>query len=368
VKIGWGNEHPFCRVATTPSEFASQNLLFRDDGAQIATLPGDGYNGYISVYVVNDLTVPNSTVATTLEVNTFVSMCDDFDVAAPTEEALRNLSWFKDEALSAQSGVEQADTENTAEPSAPMQSENQTQLAAELSPQDHTFDVFFGESVTSIRQVLKRYCIHENLSTLNVASAYVFTNLIRNVFPFHRGYDPNGSYSIAAGPYSASNMTMLNWFMPGFTGWRGAIRWKVLQMGITNGQNGQLYMKRLDNSFGPSFTNSIVETGSLYARAAQSRLRIGDTIAGASIQNNRYNNVIESEIPFFRNARFRFCKRLDQLAPGSLNDIGWACICKFFNNDSTDVDLQTYCASGEDFSLFFFTGAPIVYSVPDPAN
>jgi hypothetical protein len=42
-------------------------------------------NGVIGVYVVNELTTPNSTIDNNIEINVFVSMGDDFEVFVPDD-------------------------------------------------------------------------------------------------------------------------------------------------------------------------------------------------------------------------------------------------------------------------------------------
>jgi hypothetical protein len=43
-------------------------------------------NGVLSVYVVNELTTPNSTVNNDIEINMFISAGDDFEVFVPSNE------------------------------------------------------------------------------------------------------------------------------------------------------------------------------------------------------------------------------------------------------------------------------------------
>jgi hypothetical protein len=56
-------------------------------------------NGVVGVYVVNELTTPNSTVNNDIEINVYVSMGDDFEVAQPDD-------YFQRFVFKPQSGLE----------------------------------------------------------------------------------------------------------------------------------------------------------------------------------------------------------------------------------------------------------------------
>jgi hypothetical protein len=368
MKIGWGNQYGFARVSGFPDGTINRPQIWRADGVNVGVIPNENFNGYISVYVVNELTVPNSTANNDIEVNVFVNMCDDFEVASPTSQAIDVLSLYTDAAITAQSGEEEInDLEKTVQASAPMQESNLSK-APTLSPSDNTMDVYFGEKVTSFRQCLKRYCLHEQI-TIDAGSGSSILEVERCVLPYYRGYDPNGLTSTANGPFNYSHTTLLNWVLPAFTGWRGSVRWKCLNMGRSDGDAEAGFIRRLEQPYpGPlTLVTSTATTG--IARKLQYVTKFRSTWDGVAYQSPGLNTVAEAEIPFYRNKRFLYAKRNDQLAfsPDVLNDLGYEYIYRSTVNSSDATDINTYCSVGEDFSCFFFTGCPVVYVVGNPA-
>lgn len=265
VDIGWGSATPFLRHLTPGLD----NPPF-SDGALVLN-PLGFRNGTLSVYVVNDLTVPNDIVNNDIEVNVFVSTGDDFEVAVPSEESMRVYTYFDPlEALNltpgfripaemsveefadfersgksrdgpvrlleSQSGEEsgelnQPDSDLTTNESEPMKEMAAEKMAVALSPMDHSGCVFFADPVTSFRQCLKRYNFH-SVSSLggNSLRWFVFNN---SDFPYYRGYAP-GAVDLTDAPapntpYNYSKMTLLNYVTPAFVARRGGLRWKYLQ-------------------------------------------------------------------------------------------------------------------------------------------
>jgi hypothetical protein len=89
LDVGWGHErsmvgHRDMSSATVPW---STSPLGAD--------PLNSANGIISVYVVNELTVPNTTANNDIQINVFVSAGDDFEVFNPDSEIMENLVWFE---------------------------------------------------------------------------------------------------------------------------------------------------------------------------------------------------------------------------------------------------------------------------------
>jgi hypothetical protein len=87
VQIGWGSDYGFL----THTEPGVDDKGFGTGASSIT--PGMFGNGVLRVYVVNELTVPNSTVDNTVSINVFVSAGDDFEVANPDDDALRNYEF-----------------------------------------------------------------------------------------------------------------------------------------------------------------------------------------------------------------------------------------------------------------------------------
>merc|ERR1711862_171736 len=109
-------------------------------------------------------------------------------------------------------------------------------------------DVFFGEQVVSIRELLKRYCLHSGYTTGKFADEYagVTMNLTQPDFPFYKGYCPSGPHDSVDGSFAYSHMTYLNYFAPCYVAYRGGIRWKYLATRNATGQDGVLLEQTRD--------------------------------------------------------------------------------------------------------------------------
>jgi len=80
-------------------------------------------NGVLGVYVVNELTTPNSTVNNDIQVNVYVSMGDDFEVFVP-DDHFQYFVFKPQSGFEPQSGEVTPESQNTSEPSAPQQEES----------------------------------------------------------------------------------------------------------------------------------------------------------------------------------------------------------------------------------------------------
>ena len=100
-------------------------------------------NGVISVRVLNELTIPNSSINNDISINVFVSAGDDFEVFVP-EDNFQRFVFFQP-----QSGAEVIpESQNTSEPSAPQRAESD-HMGADLQYSSELNMVFAGESIVS---------------------------------------------------------------------------------------------------------------------------------------------------------------------------------------------------------------------------
>jgi len=396
-KVGWGREYSFLPVRN-PMKLRDGLPIpsFATGATAPAVLQEVFGNGTISVFVVNDLTTPNPepTVDASVQVNVFVNMCDDARFAEPTEAALTNISYFSS-AIPVVPEVLEVNPESDEQSaqvqlSAPDSTEVTTEVGAVGDPTDHTMDVFFGEQMTSIRELLKRYCLH-NCVGLRGASPTVGTTTRFTIpdFPYYSGYNPDGPDLSVDGAYSYSFMTPLNYFTPAFVAYRGATRWKHYVVRTPNGYVGgtndnasfdaTMFIHRTDGmtrsltstySYVPFSVNSsdnILARGSNFLKRGV-RATFTSLYDGASATPVQVNPDGEVELPFYTNRRFYNARRIRNLqSPRSLVD------------ETPGVHTVTYCgqsatmmnavAAGEDFSLSFFIGVPIMYSIgPDSPN
>lgn len=83
-RIGWGQEYDYLRVQKFPDYLDTRNITLEQKTKNPFA------NGKLSIYVVNPLTSP-SQESTYIALNTFVKMCDDFEVASPTDLTMKEI-------------------------------------------------------------------------------------------------------------------------------------------------------------------------------------------------------------------------------------------------------------------------------------
>lgn len=407
VDIAWGSELSYL----AHREPGLDDVIFRNGPA--TTTPQNLANGSLAIYVVNELTVPNSTVNNDILVNVFVSAGDDFEVANPDTNRISELTWFtppeivapiegavqhfKDngiipettsveegvkalsllpksigtqdngEVLDKQSGEEsilQSDREDTTEPSAPIQTSSIDTMGVVQSTSDQLSHVHFGEAVTSFRQCLKRYNLHACPGVPTVNTCWYYR--IQNNMPFHRGRAPGAIHTSADGPYNYCKMTLLNYLLPAYVGYRGGVRWKYLAFGSDKNFNGMMSATRLAyNSGGAGYDEAFTtEFGADTPTwmSYETMLRLPDTWSGNIVTALRTNPCLEIELPYMSNLRFGLGKEAN-LTTSTFNDY-------FHRLDLTSsptpntafaARVACFCSVGEDFNLLFFTGAPVAY-------
>lgn len=375
VEIGWGQQHAYCtrRAMINGAGNIWSTTALGADAGELA-------NGIISVYVVNDLTVPNSTADNDIELNVFVSAGEDLELANPTDQYVRDMSWFVPQSgeYTPQAGEDMGsnpDGDNTQQESAPMRTEPDESIAAPVSSVDHAGCVFFGDPVVSIRQLLKRYNYSKAFVPAQDSTGYrVYRWLISN-FPLHRGYAPGAVNEVTtpANPtdYNFCKMTMLNYFVPAYTCWRGGLRWKY--QAVYDNSDACSYMavfREPTPQFGYSQGSIALsdETTSVSTRTSEWDEAINTNFfPGAQVTSAAQNPVVEIELPYFNNHRFAYAKQANvaDLNPGGDTLFHWLHMKQNVNTGSYEAILA-HCATGEDFTLGFFTGAPVAYYQANP--
>lgn len=373
IDIGWGSEYSYLQhrePGTTDPVFGN--------GAP-TSVPGELANGMLAVYVVNELTVPNSTVDNDITINVFVSAGDDFEVGEPDTGFIADLVWFNPgpngfgpELLDAQSGTDtwSADAEGIEEASAPMQTSSLATIAESQDKSDNMAHVHFGEHITSFRQCLKRYALHT--ITPLVLSGPSFYSRRTNDKPFYRGLAPGAIHVASAAnepvPYNYVKTTLQNYLMPAYAGVRGGQRWKYHKMGGCSDFNSYMDVHRITNAdiyqeVASAELAGVTRDVNCWEAMAQTRNSWG----GITQTSDRVNPVIEVELPYYSNLRFTPAKvaNLTTVSDGHFHEFRTLTTPGFTVGGTTAAmpRLAAYNSVGEDFNLFFFTGCPVAYSV-----
>lgn len=321
-------------------------------------------NGVVGVYVVNELTTPNSTVNNDIQVNVYVSMGDDFEVFVP-EDSFQNFV-FKPQSGGAEEVPESFGTE---EPDAPQQEASDT-LGVGLSNHDKLGLVYTGESILSFRTLLKRYNLHTAVVDTTPAQA-ARTRMRHPGFPYLRGNVLGAVHTTGAfDKYNYCNTVLLHWVTLAFSGWRGSIRWKLIPRG--NGGSVQtkiaLYAQRApigEKGYYHTEVSATAYDQNSGAHSCITQKGVGNQLTnyavagtrGCCYTNDKVNNVLEYEVPFY--SYYRFVPGKTENYTTTLQSEG-ADLMIFSNQSETDP-MEFWCAAGEDFQTYFWTGLPRVY-------
>lgn len=379
VAVGWGHEKSLINHRNPIQDAIPYST------SALGADPGSNANGILSVHVVNDLTVPNSTTNNDIEVNVFVSADDDFEVYDPDSKNIEDLVWFQPqmgEVFTPQMAevggqpVNQPDADLTKREDEPMKQVPSQMLAPKLSDQDHTSCVYFGDPITSFRQCLKRYNYHSAVSSDGAISTTTMINLRNSNFPYYRGYAPGAVHETivpaAATPYNYCKMTLLNYVTPAFTGRRGGLRWKYFWTGGNTVETSLMMVARDASSVGgydQQETPMITQlSGTRSDRVRQNVMLIPHTWDGACVTSTTHNPVVEAEIPFHANVRFAPAKQGDVTSTaGGFRQYHW--MSTIWEASASDAAaIHCFVSVGEDFNLGFFTGAPVAWRVPQESE
>lgn len=399
IEIGWANSRSYLKIM-----HANVATILPFSTAALTTPYEDFMNGVLSVFVVNELTTPNSTVTNDAAVNVLVSAGDDIDVSIPTMVGLTEMRVYEEQSgeyegdlydtdpnsdiLSlwdlfliytgqiqlpeVQAGeVSHADQDATQEQSAPEQSVMLDHCAAPEVKEDNTLNVFFADPICSLRTLMKRYCFSIQQAPQNFAiNKLEYTNK-----PLDPGYDAHGIHvTTTAAQYNYAEMTWVGYVSSAFAGWRGGLRWKhqLCSFGVDSTAPRPValfaYNHLEDNAdlAAPATVNTIPVNTETYSSAARRTYyqKIGN---GAITTPYEQNPCVEIETPYYSYNRFSPNKTYTSAEGSEFNPqhhllaSGWMGAA---NNEGAYI--VSFCAAGEDYSPFFYIGPPVFYFFSDP--
>lgn len=360
VEIDWGQTQHFL---TVPS-LTSGSALWRNTtqfGSQ-----NSNCNGVFSVYVLNDLATPNSTVNNDIAMNVYVS-CNDLQVAVPEGTS----TFVNSYAATVQAGdMDMAMGDGSNEPGCGVASADQVLGSDPDDPND--MSVYFGERIVSFRQLLKRYNLHSSFLIANTSATIpaLWAPTFSDV-PFYYGYNNLALHSpTVPGKFSYVQNTMLHWLMPAFAAMRGSMRSKYVVNTSSTGAAGSMTVIRAPAT-APAVpaapTLLAITSQSAYARLVNPNRK--DCCMGAATTIVAVQPNLEVEFPYYKPVRFDEPRSV-------LQDASIGTTSPFYNTHTvelmlspgtTPVTLSRYIGVGEDFSLFWFQGCPPLQALTAPA-
>nr|ULF99948.1 MAG: hypothetical protein 2 [Marnaviridae sp.] len=322
-------------------------------------------NGVLAVRCVTALSAP--VLSSTVRCVVSVRAAENFELAAPYDLNQR-YSYF------VQQSEEYEETESH-------------QIVAGHAPSipaPGRFLINHGESIVSLRQLLRRFCYHR---TSSADSSGTGTNLrtwveIFNRFPLYNGYDLGGintAVSLLAGPnapYNFTVMTYLNWFTPAFIGYRGSLNY-IINADVFA---GALKMAQVSRHGTPSngYSASLV-TGTWGANTQSSNARYWSnsvspsTNGGAALTNQLTNGSLCFQTPMYSAYKFNDTSPANSSQTRGQDDTNLQklkFVCPTLNTSSGPAEFHWYTAAGTDFTVHFFLNVPTVFvysSVPAAA-
>jgi len=313
-------------------------------------------NGEITLTICNALTAPDPTIVQDVYVNIYVSAGDDFQVAAPSDSAMLNLTYQNQSGYVNQSGVEADATLGDAQsPIAQVPAVGNWEPIAD--PSSH---VYMGEVVVSIRNILKRYFYHSIFGAADPAINFWWREYN---FPYYPGYTLSTNvseyrHSGLLGPINVCPTNPIHWLVPCYVGWRGGLRSKFLCP-----TTGTIHIRRDTPLVGNvSFElNSIgVNNDDNNTKAMWSIFRSG--FSGSQIAKSTIDGALEVEFPFYTNQRFAHARRFIHSTVSDTRVHANTHLGMLITGDTNkNFGVSRFVSVGDDFSLFFWIGQPLLF-------
>jgi hypothetical protein len=340
-----------------PTSFLEVPLLGTSNYQTSAyTSAASGFNGTLNVSVLNELTSPNSAVNNNISINVFASCQEDFEVAVPSD-VFASYSYSPAPAITPQAGDIDGSgpSDDSPEENAPIVTMAKECVGTDIKD-DHTLDVFFGESITSFRQLLKRYMFFGTY--LLPTTANTMSVIKDRDFPAYRGYSADPRNTIT-GPVSANivNTTLLNYLAPAYVGYRGSMRSKYL---IVNASTSRGSFASLSRDTATTYSSTDIAIPSTFNSvfASSAVANIENCFKGADVTELTIQPAIEVEFPFYSDRRYFNTRGFNAASNGDYSRLMHS--LRVYNQTAPALGshVQRYVSVGEDFNLFMFQGQP----------
>jgi len=316
------------------------------------------HNGTLTLSIVNALTAPNPLIVQPVYINMYCKAGDDFEVAEPSQMGINSLCYVPQSGYVLQSGLEEEASVGTMQLSYSIPAVGHK--VGNLDPSTHSY---MGESVVSLRSVLKRYVFHSAFGVLDSPTGDYWWQEYN--FPYHAGVGGETRHSGIAGVANVCNVTPLNWITPCYVGWRGGLRSKFVSR-----DNGNIFVRRgnLRTDITPKVVNITTSTDDTGNMSRMQRI-LGSGFSGCHTVSPT-DGALEVEFPFYTNQRFAHARRFIDSKPDDFRIHSAAHVGAFFttNPSHTNRGILRFVSVGEDFNVFFFLGQPLLELAANTPN
>lgn len=337
VTIGWNNPKLMCEVHN------SLPLVFNENWSAngLAFTPDmDYHNGSLSMFIENELKVPIPGVVAPAYWLVWVSMenpvfnepCSSLQQITPSVP------------FTATAGEEADDTSSL--------------IVGDVSVDTNLNQVVFGETITSYRALLKRYCNYV-LFTRAGLSTTVYSTLqafLRD-FPLFPGSDANGIHATALEqPTNFVGMTFVNYLAMAHSCYRGGIKYKFVNSTASFTTTLTFSRENTEHESSDLIATALAAANAGFQYASGFN-QLANAWQGKAITVGSRNPFLEAEAPFWYNKRF--------LNPKYFSDNTYAGNCALFSispySGNTTSNVVVYVAAAEDFQLAMYTGPPVLW-------
>lgn len=205
-----------------------------------------------------------------------------------------------------------------------------------------------GERIVSLRTLMKRYA-YERYVSLTETSGDLSYNGIR-AFPNSTGYCAKVGGVVR---FNNAPMSHFTYLAPAYTSWKGGIRKKLVQSGLTYAPNSVVMYA----------TNGVKYTdyGSEVATANTAQAFMAGWADGLHlVPRPLYDgpHVMEFTIPYTSNRRF-----LRNSATVTDYDSGTGALVIRRGAATTSQSYELFIAAADDFTFFYYIGAPMAHQI-----
>jgi len=323
---------------------------------------GVNFNGVITVRVLNRQTSPITSADIRMLV--FVKGADNLEFAAPKEIDTGYSPY------AVQSYDSRMDIDNSMH-----------DMGVKPSSADPNINlIYFGESIVSLRQLMRRQSLYKRLVAAagsSIDTIFLSTFKLARL-PLYPGYDTNGvdsalgTITLLPESYNYTNWLPLTWFGQCFVGVRGSVLYSV----NANGQQScktVICAREHDTHNASNAVLSQTFGGNGYLKQSiQTKQLAGNS--GMTMTNQSTQAGITTMLPMYTNVKFIMNSPSTRTAgdeeDGSLYDaMRVQTLYQTETNSFNDTFVDLYCAAGTDMSFVFFINVPAIYdyyTVPTP--
>lgn len=236
------------------------------------------------------------------------------------------------------------------------------------NPHEDRYLINYGESVKSIRQLLRRTTLSGISSTSVIPNGYSLYQKRFTKLPPDYGFDPNGLHLatglIAPGPFKFNFVykTPINWFLPAFVAYRGSVNWTfntdVAQL------PGHVRVYRSNQSGIPASEQLVFRTNANNSITASWFIANSDSgAAGQALTNTNTNTGLSVSCPNYSKYRFQSTSPSTATLPLAIDD---SALDEFVYEMGTNftvasLRLWSYVGVGTDFGAYYFLNVPTMW-------